>query len=290
MNIISFDIEEWYIEKAYKGDRKEKYVQYDAMLARILDVLDENQCKATFFCLGKIASEFPYVVKGIVERGHEIGCHSNEHMWLTKMTPVQLRKDTLAAVKVLEDVSAQKVNTYRAPAFSIGDKNKWALEILVECGIEYDASIFPAIRDFGGFSTFTEKYPCVIESNGFRIKEFPIPVVRILGKESAYSGGGYFRLFPYSFISKQLNKSDYGMCYFHIGDLIPAAKKMMTKEEYEIYFKEPGTYVNRLKRYVKSSIGTGEALEKMQKLISSVEFINMKDAVTKIDWSKTIKL
>ena len=290
MNIISFDIEEWYIEKKFRGGRKDMYTKYDEMLNHILDILEKNNTKATFFCLGKIASEFPQVVKRIVANGHEIGCHSNEHLWITKMTPEQLKQDTVDAIKALEDVSGQRVNSYRAPAFSIGDKNKWALEILSECGIEYDASIFPTVRDFGGFSSFSERTPCVIESNGCKIKEFPIPIVKLVGKEMAYSGGGYFRLFPFSFIEKQLNKTDYGMCYFHIGDLISTPRKMMSKIDYEIYFKETGTFVNRFKRYVKNSIGIGDASEKMEKLIKHIDFTNIAMSSSQITWTKTIKL
>ena len=74
MNLISFDIEEWFIEKKFNGARQDKYVQYDAILSRILDLLEEKECKATFFCLGKIACDFPYVIKRIAERGHEVGC------------------------------------------------------------------------------------------------------------------------------------------------------------------------------------------------------------------------
>ena len=45
MNLISFDIEEWFIEKKFNGARQDKYVQYDAILSRILDLLEEKECK-----------------------------------------------------------------------------------------------------------------------------------------------------------------------------------------------------------------------------------------------------
>ena len=138
MNIISFDIEEWYIEKKFNGDHNERYQIFDTYLKKILDLLDENGMQATFFCLGKIATDFPDVVRSIAAKGHEVGCHSNEHLWLTKMTPEQLRRDTHDAIAALEDVSGQKVVSYRAPAFSIGDENKWAIEVLASEGIERD--------------------------------------------------------------------------------------------------------------------------------------------------------
>lgn len=290
MNIISYDIEEWYIEQKFHEGRKEKYKEYDGYLEKILDVLDEHNTSATFFCLGKIATEFPHVVQTIAQRGHEIGCHSNEHMWLTKMTPKELRTDTLEAIKALEDVAGQRVASYRAPAFSIGEKNKWAIEILAECGIERDSSIFPAKRDFGGFDTFPSTTPTLVEVNGCTLKEYPISTTKILGKALAYSGGGYFRLFPYNFIKKRINASDYAVSYFHIGDLLHSKDGIMSRKDYEVYFKEPGTYINRIKRYIKSGLGTKSAFGKMCKLISTCEYTSLEQADNMVEWKNNNKI
>ena len=196
MNIISFDIEEWYLQKAYFGDHNEEYHRYDRYLNQILDTLDKRNIKATFFCVGGLAREFPRVVRLINQRGHEVGCHSDKHTWLNKMSRRELLEDTRMAVNSLEDVLGKKVSAYRAPAFTIGDSNKYALEVLAECGITHDASIFPAVHAFGGFEKFGKKEPCIIKYNGIELKEFPICTTKILGKNIAYSGGGYFRFFP----------------------------------------------------------------------------------------------
>lgn len=289
MRILSFDIEEWYIEKKFNGGHHEKYQEYDRYLKSILDLLDETETTATFFCLGKIASEFPNVVKAIAERGHEIGCHSNEHLWLTKMTPEQLRQDTHDAVSALQDVSGQRVVSYRAPAFSIGQSNTWALDVLASEGIEQDASIFPAERDFGGFESFPTDSPVMIYHNGSKIKEFPICLTSLLGKEIAFSGGGYFRLFPYSFVKNRMKNSEYSMTYFHIGDLLHNKGGIMSRAEYETYFKESGTLMNRLVRYAKSNLGTKSAFDKMSRLIRGFYFSSLSEASENIDW-KNIKI
>lgn len=284
MNILSFDVEEWYIEKKFNGGHKEKYKEFDNYLGRILDILDENSVKATFFCLGKIALDFPYVIKNIYGRGHEIGCHSNEHLWLSKMSFRELVNDTHDAISALEDLTGSKVISYRAPAFSIGENNKWALEVLVNEGIEMDASIFPAVRDFGGFVNFPTDSPSMIEYNGIILKEFPICLTKVCGKEVAYSGGGYFRFFPYYFINNRIKTADYAMCYFHIGDLIHNKVGIMTREKYEMYFKEKGTLKNRVSRYLKSSLGTRTAFDKMYKLIKENTFVSLEEADSLIDW------
>lgn len=290
MNILTFDIEEWYIEKKYHGGHKEKYEQFDWYLGEILDLLDATKTKATFFCLGRIATDFPYVIKTIAKRGHEIGCHSNEHIWLSKLTPREVIADTHDAVSALEDIWGQKIKSYRAPAFSIGESNKWAFEILAENGISCDASIFPASRDFGGFPGFPTDKPVMIDCSGSRIKEFPICLTSILGKEFAYSGGGYFRFFPLSFIKSRINGSKYAMTYFHIGDLIYNDGGIMSRTDYELYFKKSGTLKNRLLRYIKSNLGTKGAFEKMKNLIGSFDFMSLEKADSLLSWDKSIEL
>lgn len=284
MNLLTFDIEEWYLNHQRSGPI-EKYAEYDRYLDSILNKLDERKLKATFFCVGEMGRLFPDVIKKIQAKGHEIGCHSNIHTWLNKMTEAECREDTHRAVDSLEQCIGEKVKSYRAPAFSIGENNKWAFEILVENGIERDASIFPAARDFGGFPHFGQKTPCIVEYNGIRIKEFPICTTKVLGKETAYSGGGFFRFFPLSFVKKEMKKSEYAMCYFHIGDLVPESSKVKTKEEYEAYYKEPGTLKARYVRYLKTNLGKKNAFQKMMKLIDDMEFVGLREADEKTNWS-----
>lgn len=232
--------------------------------------------------MGKL---FPHVIRKIQQCGHEIGCHSNIHTWLNKMTEAECREDTHRAVDSLEQCIGEKVKSYRAPAFSISEDNKWAFEILAENGIERDASIFPAARDFGGFPNFGQKTPCVVEYNGIRLKEFPVCTTKVMGKEMAYSGGGFFRFFPLGFVEKEMRKNPYAMCYFHIGDLVPESSKVKTKEEYEAYYKEPGTLKARYVRYMKTNLGKKNAFSKMMRLIDEMDFVNLQQAEEAIDWT-----
>lgn len=290
MKILTFDLEEWYYEKMFRGNRKNKYAEFDWVLNQILDQLDKVNTNATFFCVGELAKHFPEVVNRIADRGHEIGCHSNEHLWLIKMNYKEVMEDTRKAIDTLEQCTGKKVLSYRAPAFSVSESNPWVFEILTACGIERDASVFPALREFGGFSTFNEKTPSLISYNGVIIKEFPISTIKLLGNEIAYSGGGYFRLFPLSFIRKQIKKNSYSMTYFHIFDLLPETNKVMTREKFEKYFKENGSLLNRYKRFIKSNVGTKRAFNKLVNLIQHEAFVNLVEADSVIDWSAVPKV
>ena len=220
MNIISFDTEEWYIEKHFKGGRKEKYHQFDELLDWILNALEDNDIKATFLCVGQLAVEFPEIIKKVVACGHEIGSHSNRHLWITKMTCEEFAEDTRIAVSELENLTSKKVKSFRAPAFSIGKDNDWAFEVLAENGIENDCSVFPTNRDFGGFPQFQASVPSILTKGEYEMKEFPICPATFLNKKLPFSGGGYFRLVPLTLQKHFIDKMDYVMFYFHIIDLI----------------------------------------------------------------------
>ena len=287
MNILTFDIEEWFLEKAYFGDKQSKYAEYDRLLEELLEELSKQGHKGTFFCVGKLATDFPQVVRKIADAGHEIGCHSNTHQWLNKMSYEQALEDTRSAVDSLRQCIGKDVKSYRAPAFSIGSNNKWAFEVLAANGITCDASVFPASRDFGGFPDFTKMAPTLVRYNGIEIHEYPIATTNVFGKEIAYSGGGYFRFFPYPFVEKRMRESNYSMTYFHLGDLNPVISGVMSKDEYENYFNEPGSIKARYLRYLKTNLGVGGNKKKLFKLLSKMDFCNIENVDGKISWDYT---
>ena len=83
-----------------------------------------------------------------------------------------------------------------------------------------------------------------------------------------------------------MKKAAYTMCYFHIGDLLPETSRVMSKQAYEEYFKEPGTLMNRYKRYFKSNFGKKRALIKLEKLIRTQDFMNLEIADKLTNWVK----
>ena len=200
--------------------------------------------------------------------------------------------DTKEAIQSIEDCIGEKVISYRAPAFSITQNSKWAFEILAECGIENDCSVFPTYRDFGGYPGFPGKdKPCKIDLSNYSIFEFPINLttIPILKKDLAYSGGGYLRFLPLWFIKNNIKKDPYVMCYFHLSDLSDFKSKFPSKKSYESYFKEKGTLKNRTLRYIKSNIGKG-ALPSLLKLLDSFDFVSVKEAMFEAEKFPTIKI
>lgn len=283
MNILSFDIEEWFIydKYPYYGGIKSSELRLEKHLNNILDLLDQYEFKATFFCLGEVARLFPKILKLIYERGHHIGCHSNKHEFLINMTPAKFEEDTRIAIENIEDVIGEKVNAYRAPAFTITQATVWSIEILVKLGIEYDSSVFPAERRYGGFPELNIFEPTIIEYKGCQLKEFPMCPTRFLGSKIVFSGGGYFRLLPYFIVKKLFEREAYVMSYFHLRDFDSKIIEIVNKD---------GSGMSMI-NYFMNFYGIRGAFEKFKNLLLDTKFINIIEADERVNWNnKYLKL
>ncbi len=277
MNILTFDIEDWWVYEHYKlGKPKDYLPRLDWYLNEILDLLDERNFQATFFCLGEVAAKHPDVIKRIHNRGHHIGCHSFSHRFFGNATPTEVSADTYKALNVLENIIGEKVTAYRAPAFSINEKNKWVFGILAENGIKYDCSVFPANRSFGGFPSINQSCPVTIDYQGISLKEFPMSVTKILNMHIASAGGGYFKLIPYFLIKSIAKKNNYLMTYFHLKDFDKDQKK-----RYASFHGE-----SALARHFKDYYGLKGNFIKFKRFVSDFDFVSVKQAAANINWDE----
>jgi polysaccharide deacetylase family protein (PEP-CTERM system associated) len=269
MNILTIDIEEWYIYSQYpKGGRAYYKPILDRYLNDLLNLLEEKNTKGTFFCLGEIATSDADVVKLIHQRGHEIGAHSNFHHLVGDLSPLEFREDTYAVKSRLEDLTGEKIEYYRAPVFSITQKTDWALDILMDLGFTCDSSIFPANRSFGGYAELDCNAPFIVKNGEKTIKEFPINFASIGSQKIMYSGGGYFRMLPYFMIKRWMQKTDYNMLYFHLRDFDAEQKRVISA------------------RYFLSYYGVNRAYAKFRLLSDDFTFISLGEAINKIEWDK----
>jgi polysaccharide deacetylase family protein (PEP-CTERM system associated) len=163
--------------------------------APILDMLDAHRTRGTFFCLGWIAERNPGLIRHIHARGHEIACHGYAHQVIYRQDHARFKDDVARAKDVLEQCTGEKVIGYRAPTYSITESTLWALEILEEAGFRYDSSIFPIYHDNYGIPD-APRFPYRIP--GRTLAEFPISTLKMGPVNVPITGGGYFRLLPYS--------------------------------------------------------------------------------------------
>jgi polysaccharide deacetylase family protein (PEP-CTERM system associated) len=276
MNILTFDIEEWFhILNNYSTKTEEQWNNYESRIhantERILNLLNKHKTKATFFCLGWIAKKYPEIVKKIALCGYEIGSHTMMHQLVYDQSKKEFADDLERSMKTLEDLIGKKVKYFRAPGFSLREDTQWAFEILISHGIEIDCSITSASSGHGGFPGYGESVPAIIQCAGSKIKELPVNYTSVFGNPMLFSGGGYFRLFPYSLIKHWTKKSDYVMTYMHPRDFDS---------------DQPMIPSLPLKRKFKSYVGLSKSFEKFEKYISDFNFIDVAEADALISWEE----
>ncbi len=280
MNILTFDIEEWFhiLDNASTKTERE-WSNFEPRIHRnmetIYGILEETKVDATFFVVGWMAERFPEVIREIADRGYEIGSHTHLHQLVYEQDRPTFYKDVEKSIKTIEDCTGKKVTSFRAPGFSIMERNKWAFEVLYELGIRVDSSVFPASRAHGGLPAYETATPSLLEYNGAVLKEFPINTRSVLGKSVIFSGGGYFRLLPYTFIKNSTKKSDYVMTYFHPRDF-----------DYEQPVIEGLSTSRRFKSYV----GLKACESKLRKWINDFDFIDLNQAIAQVDWETTMRV
>ena len=279
MNILTFDIEDWFhiLDNASTGSENE-WQNFPSRLENFtpfLEKLKENNQQATFFCLGWIADKHPSFIKSIAEAGFEIASHSQNHQLVYQQSKSEFTEDLKRSLGNLEDLIGKKIKIYRAPGFSINASTKWAFEVLIENGIEIDCSVLPGNHSHGGFAKFEESRPCIIETSVGNLKEFPMNTANIFGKKICYTGGGYFRFFPYWLIKGLMQKSDYNITYFHPRDF-DADQPMV-----------PG--LNMFRKF-KSYYGLKAANNKFSNLLKDFSFESISNADKMLDWEKAKKL
>jgi polysaccharide deacetylase family protein (PEP-CTERM system associated) len=185
----------------------------------VLEAFAANGVRGTFFVLGLAARKAPHIVRAISDAGHEIQSHGYGHRNNFELTAEQFRQDILQAKGLLEDLTGQEIYAYRAPCFTIDERNLWALDVLVETGHRYDSSIFPLKTSRYGIDGYPPQPQVVTTPNGGRIVEAPVACFDWLGRRCPAGGGGYFRLLPYWLIRRawaQLERlARPGIVYMH---------------------------------------------------------------------------
>lgn len=275
MKILSFDIEDWFHildnpETSSPTSWEKIPSRLEEGVDRILFLLSDTNQPATFFCLGWVAEKYPSVIKKIVDSGNHIATHSHTHQLAYDQSKKKFEEDLWRSIDTLQQVSGAKIDTYRAPGFSITKKNLWAFEVMHKLGIENDCSVFPASRAHGGIPEYSVAGPSLIEYCNANLKSLPINTTKILGKNIVYSGGGYFRLLPLWFLRRRFTNDEYIMTYFHPRDFDPNQPMV------------PGIGITR--RF-KSYVGLSRAYSKLEHLLKEHQFINVDMAIKSVDWN-----
>lgn len=221
---MSVDVEDYFhvaalSEAISREDWDGMNARVDANTRRLLDLFDRSGTSATFFVLGWVAERHPALVREIFERGHEVACHGYSHKLVYEQTPEEFRAETRRSKTILEDLTGQAVEGYRAASYSITPQSLWALDVLCEEGFVYDSSIFPVRHDLYGMPG-AKRFPHLLRTpDGAEIVEFPPSTARLLGQNLPAAGGGYFRLYPYAlsrWLMRRVNRTECQPTVFYL--------------------------------------------------------------------------
>ncbi len=228
-NAMTCDVEDYFQVSAFaphidRASWPTRECRVEANIDRILNLMADGDVKATFFTLGWIAERYPAMVRRIVEGGHELASHGYGHLRASDQDLAEFTNDITSAKKLLEDIGGHEVRGYRAPSFSIGTGNLWALDALLDAGYKYSSSIYPIAHDHYGMPDAPRFAFYPRGSDG--LLEVPITTVKMGQRNLPAGGGGYFRLFPYHlsrYLMRKVNQDDQesAIFYFHPWEIDP---------------------------------------------------------------------
>jgi len=214
---LSVDVEDWYQLRC--GGETPISDRFEQSVEKVLAALSDRAVRATFFVLGRVAEDAPRVVRRIADAGHEIQSHGYAHRLNHDLSEDEFREDVTRAKQRIEDVAGREVYAYRAPLFTIDERNLWTLDVLAETGHRYDSSIFPLQTSRYGIDGYPPEPRIVETRRGRRLVEAPVACVDWLGRRWPVGGGGYVRLWPYAFLRRAWRRLERigrpGIVYFH---------------------------------------------------------------------------
>jgi polysaccharide deacetylase family protein (PEP-CTERM system associated) len=265
VNAMTVDVEDYFHASAF--DRVVSRASWDELESRVvpntqrlLELFAAQQTFATFFILGWVAQRYPALVREIAAAGHELASHGQNHQLVYLLTPSQFREDVHRAKETIEQIGGVRVQGYRAPSFSIVKTSLWALDVLIEEGHSYDASIFPIRHDRYGIADAPRTAHTIQRSAG-SIVEVPSSTVRIGDSNYPIAGGGYFRLFPYAATKWGINRVNTTdrepvVLYIHPWEVDPEQPRL------------PASRTTQLRHHV----GMATTMDKLRSVMSDFSF------------------
>lgn len=104
-----------------KSEKKEIAITFDdgpepEITNQVLDILNKNGAKATFFLIGEKIEKNQETVKRIVDEGHIVGLHTYSHRFNFPISGYKSVKEELTrCIEAIEKVTNKRANLFRPP-------------------------------------------------------------------------------------------------------------------------------------------------------------------------------
>ncbi len=104
----------------------------DTLVPRMLEILDAQEVRATFFLTGTFAGRYPQAVRRIAAAGHEVGNHSLNHPAFTKLSDDSIMEQLAGAERPLLKLAGRAYKPFFRPPF--GDRDTRTCRLLIQHG------------------------------------------------------------------------------------------------------------------------------------------------------------
>ena len=116
----------------------------------IIELIKEYDVGATFFLVGFWVDDYPEKVKAINDAGIEIGCHSDTHPDMVKLSATEMKQELEANISKITALTEKEVKLFRPPFGSYNNTLISTCEELNLIPIQWDVDTL----DWKGLSAF----------------------------------------------------------------------------------------------------------------------------------------
>ena len=162
--LLSFDIEEFDLPEEFgcQVTENSKFEISRKGTEKILEVVNRQNIKATFFVTSNIAEKYPDLIKIMVENGHEVASHGVSH---SSFEVEDLKKSR----RILENLSGKKIVGFRMARLAPVKKSD-----IKEAHYHYESSLNPVFLP-GRYNNF--RSPLLPFDEDCGLKQYPISAV-----------------------------------------------------------------------------------------------------------------
>jgi len=158
----------------------------------ILEELDRQGIKATFFLCGFWMDKYPENVKAIHEKGHELGNHTSTHPHMNKLDAAGIQKELTSFDDKLEQLIGTRCKVFRAPYGEYNDLVITTTRAMGYTPVQWNIDTIDWKEDRSAQTILDSVLPklapgsiILCHNNGFKIKEY-LPTLISKAKEQGY--------------------------------------------------------------------------------------------------------
>ncbi|MCD5406770.1 MAG: polysaccharide deacetylase family protein [Desulfotomaculum sp.] len=125
----------------YQGDQERRAIALtvnvywgDQYLVPMLEIMAENNIKATFFIGGQWAEKSPELLTKISAAGHDIGSHGYSHPHPDQLSQAGNLREIKRSEKIINEITGRNINLFAPP---YGEKGPAVLAATQEAGYQF---------------------------------------------------------------------------------------------------------------------------------------------------------